>query len=67
MDLAYEWMFVMSRKRFVGALALSAIVLLCAAPVSAQLQLDQYVSGLTLPVGFVQDPTTPSLQASRPA
>ena len=29
---------------------------------SADLQLDVYVSGLTLPVGFVQDPVTPSLQ-----
>jgi glucose/arabinose dehydrogenase len=58
MDLAS----VMSPKQFVEALALSAIVLLCAAPGSAQLHLDQYVSGLALPVGFVQDPTTPSLQ-----
>jgi hypothetical protein len=29
---------------------------------SAQLQLQTYVSGLTLPVGFVQDPGNPSIQ-----
>src|SRR4029079_1785647 len=28
----------------------------------AQLQLQTYVSGLTLPVGFVQDPSNPSIQ-----
>ena len=29
---------------------------------SAQLQLQTYVSGLTLPVGFVQDPANPAVQ-----
>ena len=32
------------------------------ATASAQLQLQPYVSGLTLPVGFVQDPGNPSIQ-----
>ena len=33
-----------------------------AAPASAQLQLTTYVSGLVQPVGFVQDPSNPSIQ-----
>jgi glucose/arabinose dehydrogenase len=39
-----------------------ALVLAVAAPVSAQLRLERYVSGLHAPLEFVQDPSTPSLQ-----
>jgi glucose/arabinose dehydrogenase len=38
------------------------MLLAVAAPASAQLRLDPYVSGLNAPIEFVQDPSTPSLQ-----
>lgn len=45
-----------------AALGLVILTLLVPNTASAQLQLVPYVSGLTLPVGFVQDPSSPSIQ-----
>jgi glucose/arabinose dehydrogenase len=42
--------------------AVGALVVLAALPASAQLRSSLYVSGLTSPVAFVQDPSNPSLQ-----
>ncbi|HXG55951.1 MAG TPA: PQQ-dependent sugar dehydrogenase [Vicinamibacterales bacterium] len=44
------------------ALALTVVLLLMASTVEAQLRTRPYVSGLTLPVAFVQDPTDRSVQ-----
>ena len=42
-----------------AVLGLVILTLLVPDTASAQLQLVPYVSGLTLPVGFVQDPSNP--------
>jgi len=47
--------------RVVWCLSL-AVLLLAPSIARAQLQLVPYVSGLSLPVGFVQDPSNPSIQ-----
>ena len=52
-----SFLAVMKRGAAVGAL-----VVLAALPASAQLRSSVYVSGLTSPVAFVQDPSNPSLQ-----
>ena len=44
------------------ALAALAVLLVSAAPASAQLRGQVFVSGLTHPVAFVQDPTNPAVQ-----
>jgi glucose/arabinose dehydrogenase len=46
-------------RHLVGALAL---LLLAAAPAAAQLRVLTYVSGLSRPVAFVQDPSDPAVQ-----
>lgn len=43
-------------------LALLAIVVLWPALLSAQIKAQPYVSGLTSPIGFVQDPSDPTVQ-----
>jgi glucose/arabinose dehydrogenase len=50
----------MQRSIWLGLMWIIAPVI--AAPAAAQLRLEPYVSGLTLPVGFVQDPATPAIQ-----
>ncbi|HXH35002.1 MAG TPA: hypothetical protein VNJ54_11385, partial [Plantibacter sp.] len=44
------------------AVAVTVVLLLMASTVEAQLRTRPYVSGLTLPVAFVQDPTDRSVQ-----
>src|SRR5262245_29338736 len=51
----------LKRASFVVLRAIVAL-LMFSYPARAQLQLQPYVSGLTLPVGFVQDPGNPSIQ-----
>jgi glucose/arabinose dehydrogenase len=58
-------MSAISRNRTQRIVWLGLICILTpvmAAPAAAQLRLEPYVSGLTLPVGFVQDPTNPAIQ-----
>jgi glucose/arabinose dehydrogenase len=49
-----------SRRLSIGAVCLA--VLLHSASAAAQLRATLFVSGLTLPVGFVQDPSDPAVQ-----
>ena len=52
-----------STKRTRSVLFLAfAVLLIGTVSATAQLRLDPYVSGLSAPVGFVQDPATPSVQ-----
>jgi glucose/arabinose dehydrogenase len=44
------------------ALSIAAALLLSAAPAAAQLRSSVYVSGLSSPVAFVQDPSNPAVQ-----
>jgi glucose/sorbosone dehydrogenase len=58
-----ELMIHVAAKHFRRIALISlATMLATAGTASAQLQLQPYVSGLTLPVGFVQDPGNPSIQ-----
>src|SRR4029078_9127322 len=50
------------RSPTLGLGTFSLLVGLHAAPAAAQLRATVVVSGLTLPVGFVQDPSDPTVQ-----
>src|SRR5262245_41972906 len=45
-----------------GFLAAAAAILLLASPVFAQLKMQPFVTGLTVPVAFIQDPTDATVQ-----
>jgi glucose/arabinose dehydrogenase len=51
-----------SRFRLRRTAVVACVSLLAAAPASAQLRANVYVSGLSNPVAFVQDPSNPAIQ-----
>jgi glucose/arabinose dehydrogenase len=53
---------VVIKRTLVIFVASCGVLLVGAGTARAQLQLATYVSGLNLPVGFVQDPSNPSIQ-----
>jgi glucose/arabinose dehydrogenase len=53
---------MVSRFALRGVVAVACASLLAAVPASAQLRASVYVSGLSNPVAFVQDPSNPAIQ-----
>src|SRR4051812_5158225 len=58
----YVKLYTACRRSWVATPVVCAMLLLGAATARAQVRLDAYVSGLSLPIGFVQDPSNPSVQ-----